>query len=144
MRKDLIEKAEADAKRAAQGDALPLGQADGQPKAEGRRLGDVGQSGVPDVVWSQGHAEPARAKPWRVKQGRSGHVARVATVAEGAAVAEAAVYVGGLLGHRSDGKAMRKTIKRMAADLIDGQAVLPLGDGLEGWLPEVSPSQKSG
>lgn len=134
MRKDLIEKAEADAKREAKGEALPLSQAEGSPKA-----GAVGQSGVPDVVWSQGHAEPARAKPWRVKRGRSGHIARVATVAEGAAVAEAAAHVGGLLGHRSDGKAMRKTVKRMAADLLDGQGCLPLGDGLEGWLPRVKP-----
>lgn len=130
MRRDLVEGAEAARLAEARGASLP-GLTPDEPQAQ-----RVGVSGVPLVCYAQETAKPERAKPWKVGggQGRQ-YVARVASPAEGAAVAEAWQHVGKIVGERADVKACRATARRMAADRLDGQAVLPLGDGLEGWMP---------
>lgn len=146
MKKSLVEKAEADRRAEAMGHGLPgLRPDDPHSQAEPVR----GQSGVPFVEKAQEKGK-TRPNPWVARTpgskatGGNGYVSRVASVAEGRAVLEAWQHVGQIVRDRADVKACRATARRMAADLIDGQAVLPLGDGLEGWLPKPEPDKGQG
>lgn len=132
MRKDLVERAVADIEREAL-DPDPL-EADpclsvGKP---------LGISGVRSVRFCEASGEH-RARPWQVRCAPNyGYVCRVASVVEGAAVADAWRKIGTVLNDSADLRAMRATAARMAADFVSGQCALPLGDGLEGLPSDVA------
>lgn len=125
MRKDLVDKAEAAAKAEAAGDGLP-GLRPVGPEGNLRAL----------PVTRAFDTTKSCPNPWMVGggQGRR-YIARVATLAEGAAVAAAYEAAGDKL-LRVSPKAMRATVKRMARQVIEGQLPLPLGDGFDGCKPE--------
>lgn len=147
MRADLVECAAQELGQPVEREPEAEAPASPGPKAEpeGDHAEGVGVSGVAGVQWAQ-EAGVERERPWMVKGSGQTYLARVATVAEGAAVADAWQHVAGVVAQRSrDGsavlrdrdtvKAMRKTVQRMVRDKSDGQAVLDLGDGLQGWVP---------
>ena len=108
---------------------------DADPSLSGGKF--AGISGVSFVGYAACVGE-VRAKPWQVRCApKSGYVARVATVSEGAAVVAAWHQVGSVLEHDADLRLVRISSVRMAADFVSGQSFLLLGDGLEGLASHV-------